>query len=152
MYDFRGTNAIASGLLGFDGLVSRRVFALIPREGLPIGLAHAIEPGPWAQWPKAWPLRRYTGWRELEAEVASLVQGKRVAMEYSPGDAIPYLDRVPAGVLEMVRAAGATVVCSGDLVSAIYATWTPEQLRQLNDGAGELRCTTALDAWLQRPD
>ena len=37
-------------------------------------------------------------------------------------------------------------------VLAGWATWTPEQLRQLNDGAGELRCTTALDAWLQRPD
>ncbi len=145
LYDFRGTNAIASGLLGFDGLVSRRVFALIPREGLPIGLAHAIEPGPWAQWPKAWPLRRYTGWRELEAEVASLVQGKRVAMEYSPGDAIPYLDRVPAGVLEMVRAAGATVVCSGDLVSAIYATWTPEQLRS-HERAAERIMRIAHDA------
>ena len=74
LYDFRGTNAIASGLLGFGGLVSRRVFALIPRDGLPIGIAHAIEPGPWAQWPKAWPLRTYSGWRALEAEVASLVQ------------------------------------------------------------------------------
>lgn len=128
LYDFRGTNAIASGLLGFEGLVSRRVFALVPREGLPIGIAHAIEPGPWAQWPSEWPLRTYSGWRELEAEVATLVQGKRVAMEYSAGDAIPYLDRVPAGVLELVRACGATVVSSGDLVSQVYATWTPEQL------------------------
>ncbi|MBY0491379.1 MAG: M24 family metallopeptidase [Gemmatimonadaceae bacterium] len=127
LYDFRGTNAIAAGLLGFEGLCSRRVFALIPREGLPIGIQHAIEPGPWARWPKAWPLRVYSGWRALEAEVASLVAGKRVAMEYSPGDAIPYLDRVPAGVLEMVRAAGATVVTSGDLVSQVYATWTPAQ-------------------------
>jgi Xaa-Pro aminopeptidase len=128
LYDFRGTNAIAAGLLGFEGLCSRRVFALIPREGLPIGIQHAIEPGPWAKWPKAWPLRVYSGWRALEAEVATLVQGKRVAMEYSAGDAIPYLDRVPAGVLELVRASGATVVSSGELVSQVYATWTPAQL------------------------
>ena len=128
LYDFRGTNAIASGLLGFEGLVSRRVFALLPREGTPVGIAHSIESGPWAQWPAAWPLRRYTGWRELEAELATLVSGKTVAMEYSAGDAIPYLDRIPAGVLEMVRAAGATVVSSGDLVSRVYATWTPAQL------------------------
>lgn len=127
LYDFRGTNAIAAGLLGFGGLCSRRVFAFIPREGLPIGIQHAIEPGPWAKWPKAWPLRVYSGWRALESEVAALVQGKRVAMEYSPGDAIPYLDRIPAGVLELVRASGATVVSSGDLVSQVYATWTPEQ-------------------------
>jgi Xaa-Pro dipeptidase len=124
LYDFRGTNAIASGLLGFSGLVSRRVFAWIPREGTPIGIQHAIEPGPWAAWPAEWPLVVYSGWQALETELAALVAGKRVAMEYSPGDAIPYLDRVPAGVLEMVRATGATVVSSGELVSQVYATWT----------------------------
>lgn len=127
LYDFRGTNAIAAGLLGFEGLCSRRVFAFIPRHGTPIGIAHAIESGPWAHWPKAWPLRIYSGWQALEAEVRALVGGKRVAMEYSPGDAIPYLDRIPAGVLELVRAAGATVVSSADLVSHVYATWTPAQ-------------------------
>jgi Xaa-Pro aminopeptidase len=47
-------------------------------------------------------------------------------MEYSPGDAVPYLDRVPAGVIEMVRAAGATVVSSSDLVSTFYAVWNEE--------------------------
>ena len=46
---------------------------------------------------------------------------KRVAKEYSPGDAVPYLDRIPAGVLEMVRATGAEVVSSGELVSRFYA-------------------------------
>lgn len=127
LYDFRGTNAIAAGLLGFEGLCSRRVFALIPREGTPIGIQHAIEPGPWAKWPKEWPLRVYSGWRALEAEVESLVKGKRVAMEYSAGDAIPYLDRIPAGVLEMVRASGAEVFTSAELVSQVYATWTPAQ-------------------------
>jgi Xaa-Pro dipeptidase len=127
LYDFRGTNAIAAGLLGFEGLCSRRVFALIPRDGVPVGIQHAIEPGPWAKWPKAWPLKVYSGWRALEQELHQLVAGKRVAMEYSPGDAIPYLDRIPAGVLEMVRATGATVVSSAELVSHVYATWTPAQ-------------------------
>ena len=60
--------------------------------------------------------------------LGALVRGKRVAMEYSPGDAVPYLDRVPAGVLEMVRAAGATVVSSAELVTAFYATWTRDEL------------------------
>jgi Xaa-Pro aminopeptidase len=145
LYDFRGTNAIAHGMLGFDGLVSRRVFAYIPREGLPIGVQHAIEPGPWARWPSAWPLRVYSGWRELEHEVHALVAGKRIAMEYSAGDAIPYLDRVPAGVLEMVRATGATVVTSGELVSQVYATWTAPQLASHQRAAEHIR-TIALDA------
>ncbi len=145
LYDFRGTNAIASSLLGFQGLVSRRVFAFIPRAGTPIAIGHAIEPGPWVHWPKAWPLRTYSGWRALERELAALVAGKRVAMEYSPGDAIPYLDRVPAGVLEMVRATGATVVCSGELVSRVYATWTAPQLAS-HQRAAERIAAIARDA------
>ena len=145
LYDFRGTNAIASGLLGFEGLVSRRVFAYIPREGTPIGIQHAIEPGPWAKWPDAWPRRVYSGWRSLESELHALVAGKRVAMEYSAGDAIPYLDRVPAGVLEMVRATGATVVSSGELVSQVYATWSAPQLAS-HERAAEVIRTVALDA------
>lgn len=142
LYDFRGTNAIAQGLLGFEGMVTRRIFAFIPREGTPVGIAHAIEPNPWARWPKAWPLHTYSGWRALEAEVRMLVAGKRVAMEYSPGDAIPYLDRIPAGVLELVRASGASVVSSGELVSEIYATWTPAQ-RASHERAAEHIATIA---------
>ena len=145
LYDFRGTNAIAHGLLGFEGLVSRRVFAFIPRQGTPVGIQHAIEQGPWAKWPREWPLRVYSGWRALESELHALVAGKRVAMEYSAGDAIPYLDRVPAGVLEMVRAAGATVVSSADLVSAVYATWTAPQLAS-HQRAAEIIRIVALDA------
>ena len=145
LYDFRGTNAIAHGLLGFEGLVSRRVFAFIPRHGTPVGIQHAIESGPWAKWPREWPLRVYSGWRSLESELRTLVAGKRVAMEYSAGDAIPYLDRVPAGVLEMVRAAGATVVSSADLVSAVYATWTAPQLAS-HQRAAEIIRGVALDA------
>jgi Xaa-Pro aminopeptidase len=49
-------------------------------------------------------------------------------MEYSAGDAVPYLDRIPAGVIEMVRASGAEIVTSGELVSRFYAMWTPENI------------------------
>jgi Xaa-Pro dipeptidase len=49
-------------------------------------------------------------------------------MEYSKGDAVPYLDRVPAGVIEMVREAGATVVSSSELVSRFYASWNAEHI------------------------
>jgi len=57
------------------------------------------------------------------------VRGKRIAMEYSAGDAVPYLDRVPAGVIEMVRAAGAAeIVSSGELVTRFYASWTDAHL------------------------
>src|SRR6187551_503785 len=128
LYDFQGNNPIANGLLALEGMVSRRVFVYVPRDGVPRALGHAIEAGPWRRWPAAWPRATYSAWRELESAVADMVRGKRIAMEYSPGDAVPYLDRVPAGVLEMVRAAGATVVTSAELVTAFYATWTRDEL------------------------
>ena len=124
LYDFRGLNPIAGGMLRIEGMATRRVFAWLPARGKPIALTHAIEQGPWRHWPAEWPREVYSSWRSLEGLLARLVAGKRVAMEYSPGDAVPYLDRVPAGVLEMVRAAGAEVVSSGELVSRFYAVWS----------------------------
>ena len=128
LFDFQGANPIASGALNLDGMVTRRVFAYVPREGVPTAVTHDIEQGPWHRWPKAWTRVRYGSRQVLEQTLRSLVNGKKVAMEYSPGDAVPYLDRVPGGVLEMVRAAGAEIVSSGTLVSRFYALWTGEQL------------------------
>src|SRR6185295_6791599 len=126
LYDFRGLNPIAGGLMRLEGMTTRRAFAFVPREGTPVAITHAIEQGPWARWPKAWKREIYSSWKSLESMVGAQVKGKRVAMEYSAGDAVPYLDRIPAGVIEMVRAAGATVVSSGELVSRFYATWNAE--------------------------
>lgn len=145
LYDFRGTNPIAAGLIGLDGMVTRRVFAWVPREGPPVGVSHAIEQRQWARWPAAWPRAVYGSWRTLEDTLGTLVRGRRVAMEYSPGDAVPYVDRVPAGVLEMVRTLGADVVTSADLVSALYAVWTPAQLAA-HRRAAEHVATIARDA------
>jgi len=128
LYDFRGINPIAQALLRAEGLASRRMVAWIPRRGTPVAIVHAIEPGSWVHWPTAWERRIYSSWRSLESELAALVGGKRAAMEYSPGDAVPVVDRVPAGVIEMVRAAGGTVVTSADLVSRFFAVWTQAQL------------------------
>lgn len=128
IYDFRGLNPVASSVLGLRGMVSRRIFAWIPAKGSPVAITHAIEPGPWAQWPSAWEKRVYSAWRTLEQELPTLVQGKRIAMEYSPGDAVPVVDRVPAGVLEMVRAAGGEVVTSGGLVTQFFAVWSAEEM------------------------
>ena len=128
LFDFHGLNPVANGLLGLTGMGTRRIFVFVPKSGAPTAITHAIEQGPWQKWPSAWDKTVYSGWRELEAQLASVVSGKRVAMEYSPGDAVPYLDRVPAGVLELVRNSGATVVSSADLVSRFYAVWTPGNL------------------------
>ena len=127
IYDFHGLNPIAVGMLQLPGMTTRRFFVFIPRKGTPVAITHAIEQGPWVEWPAKWRREKYSSWQTLESMVSELVKGKRLAMEYSPGDAVPYLDRVPAGVIEMVRNAGATVVSSADLVSSFYAVWSDEQ-------------------------
>ncbi|HEX2601202.1 MAG TPA: Xaa-Pro peptidase family protein [Gemmatimonadaceae bacterium] len=124
LYDFHGLNPVAVGMLQLPGMTTRRFFVWIPRQGSPVAITHAIEQGPWNEWPAKWTREKYSSWRSLESLLARVVGGKRVAMEYSPGDAVPYLDRIPAGVVEMVRNAGATVVSSAALVSAFYAVWS----------------------------
>ena len=124
LYNFRGNNPIVDDLLGLPAL-TRRYFVWIPAGGAPVAVTHRIEQQPWTGW--IGENRPYSSWRELESRLAELLPNNpRVAMEYAEGDAVPYVDKVPAGVIEMIRAAGATPVTSGDLVSAFYARWSPE--------------------------
>ncbi|MEO6877113.1 MAG: Xaa-Pro peptidase family protein [Gemmatimonadaceae bacterium] len=138
LYDFRGLNPIAGAMMRLEGMATRRAFAYVPASGTPVALTHAIEPAPWHRWPAEWTREIYSSWRSLESLLAKHVGGKRVAMEYSKGDAVPYLDRVPAGVIEMVRDAGATVVSSGELVTRFYAAWSADNI------ASHLRAAAAI--------
>ncbi|MGN6393238.1 MAG: M24 family metallopeptidase [Gemmatimonadales bacterium] len=122
LYAFHGLNPVATRVLEIEGLNTRRLFVLLPRDGDPVAVAHRIELGPLAGFPgKVLP---YARWEELHAALASVVAGKRVAMEISPEDAVPYLDRVPYGVIELLRRLGATIVPSGALVSRFASAWT----------------------------
>ena len=138
LYDFRGLNPIAGGLMQLDGMTTRRAFAWVPAHGTPVAITHAIEQGPWHRWPEGWTREIYASWKSLEGLLAKHVAGKKVAMEYSKGDAVPYLDRVPAGVIEMVREAGATVVSSSELVSRFYATWNAEHIASHQRAADQI--------------
>ena len=138
LYDFRGLNPVAAALMLLDGMTTRRAFAFIPTRGTPVAITHAIEQAPWRHWPASWSKEIYSSWRSLEALLAKHVGGKRVAMEYSAGDAVPYLDRIPAGVIEMVREAGATVVSSGELVSRFYASWDAGHIASHQRAAEEI--------------
>jgi Xaa-Pro dipeptidase len=124
LFNFQGSNAVAGNLLGLPAM-TRRWFVWLPAEGHPVAITHRIEQQPWSTWVgENWP---YSSWRELESRLTQLLGGNpRVAMEYAERDAVPYVDRVPAGVIEMVRATGAKVVSSADLVSAFYARWSDE--------------------------
>ena len=130
LYDFHGSNPIATRLSGVDRgahLTTRRWYYLIPREGEPRALVHAIERHNLDPLPGR---KIVYGRREqLEAGLTELLRGvKRVAMEYSPGCAIPYVSRVDAGTVEAVKARAVDIVSSGDLVQAFEAVWTDEQL------------------------
>jgi Xaa-Pro aminopeptidase len=130
LYDFHGSNPIAARMAGLGGgghMTTRRWYYLIPAHGQPRGLVHAIErhnldhlPGPKAI---------YAGRDQLGAGLTQLLSGiRRVAMEYSPECAIPYLSRVDAGTAEAVRARGVEIRSSGDLVQQFEAAWGPRQL------------------------
>jgi Xaa-Pro aminopeptidase len=121
LYDFRGVNPVAGRVLGVGGMGTRRLFVLLPREGEPVAVAHRIE----LQGVEGFPgqVVPYARWQELHAALGPLIAGRTVAMEVSPEDAVPYLDRVPVGVVELVRRLGARVVPSGPLVSRFAARW-----------------------------
>ena len=128
MYDFRASNILARRILQFaDGPAgSRRWVYFIPSEGPPRKLVHRIESGALDHLPGE--KQVYLKWQEFEAGVAALVAGrKRVAMEYSPRNGNPYISRVDAGTVELVREAGAEVSPSGDLIQLFEAVWDDEQ-------------------------
>src|SRR5439155_1730160 len=85
------------------------------------------------------------GWRELHEKLRALVAGKTVAMEISPGDAVPYLDRVPHGVIELIEGFGAKVVSSGTLITRFAARWSASELaghRRAAEAIAEIALTT----------
>src|SRR6478735_4889994 len=128
LYDFRGINILAQRVVGLaEKKLSRRWFYFVPATGEPRKLVHAIEPASLDGLPgKAKTV--YRRWQELEAGVGALLAGaKRVAMEYSPRNGNPYIGRVDAGTIELVRSFGVDVQPSGDLVQQFEATWDADQ-------------------------
>jgi Xaa-Pro aminopeptidase len=133
LFDFKGLNPVAGRVLGLGGLGSRRLFVWIPREGPPTAVAHRIELGPMRGFPG--PVIQYSRWQELHEGLKSVVAGKTAAMEVSPLDAVPYLDRVPWGVVELLKSLGATIVSSAGLVTRFASLWTADETRGHVDAA-----------------
>jgi Xaa-Pro dipeptidase len=141
LYDFHGQNPIAVELSGVarqgGHLATRRWFYLIPAEGEPRGLVHAIERSTLAHLPGV--TERYAGRDQLEAGLAGLLRGvTRIAMEYSPRCAIPYVSRVDAGTIELIRQSGVEVVSSGDLVQRFGAVWNAAAIGTHREAAAKL--------------
>ena len=128
LFDFRGRNPIAAAVLGPEIVGSRRVYVLIPPAGLPIALVHAVDAELWRAWPAEWPKRVWVTREELATELGGLVRDKRLAVDWSPRGAIPYLDGVPLGVAELLRELGAILVPSAELVTRFCSVWSPAEV------------------------
>ena len=125
LYDFHGSNPIARRVASLDGhgkLTTRRWYYLVPADGTPRALVHGIERDTLAHLPGD--RHVYAERAELDAGLATLLRGiRRVAMEYSPNGAIPYISRVDAGTVDRIRGLGAEVISSGDLAQRFEAVW-----------------------------
>ncbi|HKG23500.1 MAG TPA: M24 family metallopeptidase [Blastocatellia bacterium] len=141
-YSFRDSDPIAANILGLGGeghMATRRWFYLIPRSGEPVKINHSIERDVLDRLPGNKLI--YLPWQQLHSHlkdsIASLTDKRtpRVAMQYSPEAAIPYLSRVDAGTIELIRNFGVDIVSSADLVQKFESAWNDEQLDMHEEAA-----------------
>jgi Xaa-Pro aminopeptidase len=128
-YDHHHRDPIAYRILGLDpaSFVSRRWFYFVPATGAPQKLVHRIESGKLDTLPGS--KAEYSSWQELEAQLAAMLTGAaRIAMQYSPRNAIMYVSMVDAGTVELLRSLGKQIVSSADLVSVFEAVLTEAQI------------------------
>ncbi len=132
-YDFRGSDVIALRVLKLDqhAVGTRRWFYYVPATGEPLKLVHRIEPAKLDALPGK--RQEYSSWKEQHEllRVALTGAGKkpRIAMQYSPMNDVPYMSKVDAGTIELIRSFGVDVVTSAELVQQFEAVWSPEQLQ-----------------------
>lgn len=157
LYGFRDQNPLALAVAGLRSAGSRRWFLWIPVEGRPVWIAQAIERTTFLDLPAelAGELHLYITWQQMEALLTQLVRvngqpAKRILMEYSPANAIPYVSRVDAGMMEVViRSTGAEIISSADAVQMAIARISLEHLAG-HKRAAEI-CLAAKDhayAWI----
>jgi Xaa-Pro aminopeptidase len=123
--DFHGQNPIAASIVAPRGHTTRRYFVLLPpRKGAVTKLLlHRIEADNFVG--VLGERRYYASRAEQDRGLKWLFAGvKRVAMEYSPKGALPYVSRVDAGTVERVRALGVSVASSEMLVQRLLSRLT----------------------------
>ena len=128
-FDHHQRDPLAYRVLGLSPkrVATRRWYYLIPAQGEPAGIEHRIERGMLGDLPGA--RIAYSSWTEQVAGLRKMLTGRqRIAMQYSPLCAIPYVAMVDAGTIELVRSTGVEVVSSAELIQAFEARWTPDAL------------------------
>jgi Xaa-Pro aminopeptidase len=132
-YDFRHSDPLAYRILKLDEkmFASRRWFYYIPASGEAVKIVHSIEEGKLDSLPGKKLV--YRGWQELHARLREVLapaakgSKRRVALQYSPMNDIPYISRVDAGTIELVRSFGVEPVTSAELVQRFEAAFSPAQ-------------------------
>lgn len=128
-FDHHGRDLLAYKVLGLDAGIhcTRRWYYFIPVTGEPRGLMHKIEPHSIESLPGQ--MSFYSRWAEQTEGIRKLLGGaRRIAMQYSPNCAIPYVSMIDAGTVELIRGLGADVVSSANLIQLFEARWTDAQL------------------------
>jgi Xaa-Pro aminopeptidase len=128
-FDHHHRDPLAYRILGLDSTASpsRRWYYFLPRTGEPRKLVHKVESTALDALPGMKQL--YASWQEQQHHLSAMLSGSiRIAMQYSPHCAIPYVSMVDAGTMEMVRETGVEVVSSADLVQQFESVWTEEQI------------------------
>lgn len=130
LYDFFGSNPIARAILNFDEHTTRRWFVFIPNKGSAAAIVPKLES---SQFQKLAAVQKieYRTWAELHAAIGKVVPPRsRIAMEYAPENAIPYISRVDAGTIELVkRITSAEILTSAELVQEFQSRWGADGLK-----------------------
>ena len=137
VYDYRGMNPVLQDTLGSLTNVTRPCWVWVPADGEARILAGFVDQGRFGH--VGLPTSLFVNRQDMLAKLKSMIGGAgRVAMEYSPGGALPRVSRVDGGTLETVRDLGVDVVSSADLVQFATQCWGPEQLDSHRWAAGLL--------------
>ncbi len=130
LFDFKDMNPFVKSIVNFPGgvFLSRRWWVFIPASGQPSVTTHAIEVGSFPD--LGMPKSGYSSRTDLTAKLQqTLGNSKRVAMEFSPLGNNPYVSKVDAGSIDLIRSLGVEVLSSGDLLQ-LFEAWSAEQLEQ----------------------
>ncbi len=142
LYNFRQSNVFATKLLALPSHLTqmRRYFYYIPAVGTPQKLVHGIEQYNLDHLPGNKTV--YVSWQSLQEGLKAALRGlTSVAMEYSPNNAIPYVSKVDAGTVDLIRSFGVEVVSSADIVQYFEARWTDAQRDEQFETSRVLRKT-----------
>ncbi|MCU1336289.1 MAG: peptidase [Bryobacterales bacterium] len=132
-FDHHHRDPLAYRVLQFTpgSMVTRRWYYFVPASGEPRGLVHKIE----AETLKdlSGEIKLYAGWQELLEGLRGILgvrpgAARRVAMQYSPNCAVPYVAMVDAGTVELIRGMGVDIVTSANLIQVFEARWSERQL------------------------